>query len=302
MTIQKLPYKHNCTKQQFKTVVSKNMKDLSNILILTDLDGTFFGRKSRIIQRNLDAIARFRAKGGFFSIATGRMHLSLEHHIPMVRELVNAPVIVCNGTYLYDFENSTALCENFLDKDITRYAIDFMYKSLPSVSIRLSAPEGYITCPPVSPLMERDMLTCPPAKRLVLPIDKWNDYNWYKVVIRDTPENLIDLREKLRAEMGEVFEDSMSGPTFFELQKKGCTKATMIPEVKRICQAHNTADDIKIYAVGDYDNDIDMLKTANVGVCPSNAIDAVKQIADLCLCSNEDGVIADLIEYIETRN
>lgn len=278
------------------------MKDLSNILILTDLDGTFFGRKSRIIQRNLDAIARFRAMGGSFSIATGRMHLSLEHHIPMVRELVNAPVVVCNGTYLYDFENSQALCENFLDKAMTRYAIDFMYKALPGVSIRLSAPEGYITCPPVSQLMERDMLTCPPEKRLILPIEQWNDYNWYKVVIRDTPENLIELREKLRAEMGEVFEDSMSGPTFFELQKKGCNKATMIPEVKRICQANDKPDNIKVYAVGDYDNDIDMLKAADVGVCPSNAIDAVKQTADLCLCSNEDGVIADLVEYIESQN
>lgn len=278
------------------------MKDLSNILILTDLDGTFFGRKSRVIQRNLDAIARFRAEGGAFSIATGRMHLSLEHHIPMVRELVNAPVIVCNGTYLYDFERSEALCENFLDKDMTRYAIDFMYKALPGVSIRLSAPEGYITCPPVSELMERDMLTCPPEKRLILSKDEWMNYNWYKVVIRDTPENLIELRVKLRAEMGEVFEDSMSGPTFFELQKKGCTKATMIPQVTRICCESGRPERIKVYAVGDYDNDIDMLKMADVGVCPSNAIDAVKEIADLCLCSNEDGVIADLIGYIEAHD
>lgn len=278
------------------------MKDLSNILILTDLDGTFFGRRSRIIQRNLDAIARFRAEGGAFSIATGRMHLSLEHHIPMVRELVNAPVIVCNGTYLYDYERSASLCENFLDKAMTSYAIDFMYKTLPSVSIRLSAPEGYITCPPVSELMERDMLTCPPEKRLILPKDEWMNYNWYKVVIRDTPENLIELRDKLHAEMGEVFEDSMSGPTFFELQKKGYTKATMIPQVTRICRERSRPERIKVYAVGDYDNDIDMLKTADVGVCPSNAIDAVKDIADLCLCSNEDGVIADLIEYIEAHD
>lgn len=278
------------------------MKDLSNILILTDLDGTFFGAKSRIIQRNMDAIARFKAEGGLFSVATGRMHLSLEHHIPMARELVNAPVVVCNGTYMFDFRNDCALCENFLDTELTMRAVKFMFDTLPGVSIRLSVPEGYMTCPPVCPMMQRDLESCPPEKRYVLPLDEWMNYKWYKVVIRDKPEKLVWLRNELRREMGDVFEDSMSGPTFFELQKKGCTKATMIPELRRICHSPEHSGQLKIYAVGDYDNDIAMLKAADVGVCPSNALDEVKKIADLCLCSNEDGVIADLIEHIEAEN
>ena len=45
-----------------------------------------------------------------------------------------------------------------------------------------------------------------------------------------------------------------------------------------------------------------MIKAADVGVCPSNALDEVKKVADLCLCSNEEGVIADLIEHIEAEN
>ena len=45
-----------------------------------------------------------------------------------------------------------------------------------------------------------------------------------------------------------------------------------------------------------------MLKAADVGVCPANALSVVKEVADLCLCSNEDGVIADLIEHIEAEN
>lgn len=52
------------------------MKDFSNILILTDLDGTFFGKHAKIIQRNIDAIEYFKAKGGRFSIATGRVDMS----------------------------------------------------------------------------------------------------------------------------------------------------------------------------------------------------------------------------------
>ncbi|CDE06155.1 cof-like hydrolase [Anaerotruncus sp. CAG:390] len=279
------------------------MKDLSNILILTDLDGTFFGARAKIIQRNIDAIERFKAAGGLFTIATGRMHMSLEHCIPNVRELVNAPVAVCNGTYLYDFSKNHPTCEHFLDRDLTRRAIDFMFKALPTVCIRLSVPEGYMTCPPVSPMMERDLQSCPPENRYILPVEEWMNYDWYKVVIRDKPERLVWLRRELRREMGDdTFEDTMSGPTFFELQKKGCTKALMIPELRRICQSPEHPGPLKVYAVGDYDNDISMIKAADVGVCPSNALDEVKKVADLCLCSNEEGVIADLIEHIEAEN
>lgn len=51
------------------------------------------------------------------------------------------------------------------------------------------------------------------------------NYDWYKVVIRDKPERLVWLRRELRREMGDdTFEDTMSGPTFFELQKKGAPR------------------------------------------------------------------------------
>ena len=278
------------------------MKDFSNILILTDLDGTFFGKHAKIIQRNIDAIEYFKAKGGRFSIATGRVDMSLTLTIPTVRELVNAPVIACNGAYMYDFQNNTPLCEHFLDYELTRRAIDFMYAAMPGVSIRLSVPEGYVTCPPLKPIMQRDFESCPPEKRHIIPLDEWEKFNWYKVVIRDSSEVLDSLREALVREMGDVFELSKSGPTFLEIQKKGCTKASMLSEMRKICKDSKHPGPLKIYAVGDYETDIAMLKAADVGVCPANALSVVKEVADLCLCSNEDGVIADLIEHIEAEN
>ena len=51
--------------------------------------------------------------------------------------------------------------------------------------------------------------------------------------------------------------------------------------------------------VGDYDNDIEMLEAADISACPSNANDNVKAISKLQLCSNDEGVIGDLVEWIE---
>ena len=50
--------------------------------------------------------------------------------------------------------------------------------------------------------------------------------------------------------------------------------------------------------IGKFDNDLEMLKAADISVCPSNAKQSVKDICDHCLCSNNEGLIADVIEKI----
>jgi hydroxymethylpyrimidine pyrophosphatase-like HAD family hydrolase len=57
-------------------------------------------------------------------------------------------------------------------------------------------------------------------------------------------------------------------------------------------------DDLKVYCIGDYENDIDMLENADKAFCPSNAIDEVKAVCHKILCDHNDGAVADMIEYI----
>ena len=58
---------------------------------------------------------------------------------------------------------------------------------------------------------------------------------------------------------------------------------------------------LTVCAVGDYENDSAVLSAADIAVCPSNATEDIKAICDLCLCSNDEGVIADLVEYFENN-
>jgi hydroxymethylpyrimidine pyrophosphatase-like HAD family hydrolase len=55
---------------------------------------------------------------------------------------------------------------------------------------------------------------------------------------------------------------------------------------------------IKTYGVGDYENDLTLLRAADVAVCPANAHPDVKREADMVLCHHDEGVIADLIERL----
>jgi hydroxymethylpyrimidine pyrophosphatase-like HAD family hydrolase len=52
-------------------------------------------------------------------------------------------------------------------------------------------------------------------------------------------------------------------------------------------------------AIGDFNTDIEMLKAADIGACPANAEEEVKQAADIILeNTNDQGAVAELINYI----
>ena len=46
--------------------------DFSKVILMTDLDGTLLTDDKRILPQDLEAIERFRAGGGLFTMATGR--------------------------------------------------------------------------------------------------------------------------------------------------------------------------------------------------------------------------------------
>ncbi len=69
------------------------MKKFENMLIVTDLDGTFLSSKDTLVERNLRAIEYFKQNGGHFTVASGRVFEHIIGAIPNIRELVNAPVI-----------------------------------------------------------------------------------------------------------------------------------------------------------------------------------------------------------------
>jgi hydroxymethylpyrimidine pyrophosphatase-like HAD family hydrolase len=52
-------------------------------------------------------------------------------------------------------------------------------------------------------------------------------------------------------------------------------------------------------AIGDYNNDVSMIKAAGVGIAVANAVEEAKAAADRITVSNEESAIAKVIEEIE---
>lgn len=274
------------------------MGKFDNILIVTDLDFTFLGEGGGLVERNLEAVRRFRAEGGKFTIATGRRLYDARRAIPNLESIVNAPAILANGTILHDVVNDIEVDSGVMDFEEAYEIVRYMRRALPHIGIRVTTETTVLTdC--VTPMLAKDCPPDQPWRYRVLPLGQFKPEKWYKVVCRATPEETMEFKKLFVERYGDKYNWCHSEKTIFECQKKGYNKGVYIERLRRYYRERG--QDVKVYVCGDYENDFEMLRAADVAVCPENAIDSVKAICDLCLCDHKQGVIADLVELLERQ-
>lgn len=271
------------------------MTDFSDFLIASDLDGTFLC-EGRLVARNLAALERFRAGGGIFTLATGRAHLNVRSAVGEPTALINAPAICDNGAYLHDFWGGQSLQQDLLRPEDARELIAFAKARFPHV--RFSAVGvSHIRTEEDAGCVSRDLLTYDKGAVCIAPADTWPLDDWYKFLfLDDDPARLDEVREAVLAHFGDRFSPTCSSNWILELQYPGINKALGLKKLKKCL---NGARKRTVIACGDYDNDVEMLKAADVAVAPANARTAVKAAAHHVLCDCREGLIANVIEAIE---
>ena len=274
------------------------MGKFDHILIVSDLDFTFLGEGGELVARNLEALERFRAEGGKFTIATGRRLYDAKRAIPNLEQIVNAPAILANGTILHDVIRDEEIDSGVMDFASAYEIVKYMRRMLPHVGIRITTDTTVLTdC--ITPMLQKDCPYDQPWRYRVLPLSEFKPEKWYKVVCRATAEETMQFKELFLEKYGDDYNWCHSEKTIFECQKKGYNKGIHIDRLRDYYRERGL--DMKVYVCGDYENDFEMLQKADVAVCPDNAIETVKEICYLCLCDHKQGVIADLIELLERQ-
>ena len=94
-----------------------------------------------------------------------------------------------------------------------------------------------------------------------------------------------------------TFGYTRSAVHLMELLPKGIGKASQLGYLKERLQ--EKYGKMRLVGIGDFDNDADMLKFADIAMCPENATDGIKALCDVKLCHARDGAVADAIDKIE---
>ncbi|MBE6606171.1 MAG: hypothetical protein E7635_03945 [Ruminococcaceae bacterium] len=268
-----------------------------NKLIVSDLDGTFFDSNELIPDCNIDAVNYFKENGGLFTFATSRN----EHTIsPEFAKFANAPLICCNGAYIYDFDNKRRHNEICIAPGPAMTIIKTVLESFPLISVSISADDKfYIIGSP--DYITKSRYDIPTEMYISASIDEIPTNDWYSIVFHGD-SNQLDLVEKfINVSADSLYIICRSWPTMLEINNIRATKGNAAIELRHMCEAKLKCGSFTLYGIGDYGNDIDLLKKADFSACPSNALLPLREIADVTVCSNNDGAVAGLIEYIDSN-
>jgi Cof subfamily protein (haloacid dehalogenase superfamily) len=267
------------------------MNSYKNFFLISDLDGTLINSKQEISKKNLNAIEYFIKCGGTFAVATGRTSQNVRPHIKKLT--LNGPCILYNGSAIYDFKQDKFLKTEFMKKNLLNEYIIFCMKTFKNMVVEIvTSKMMYIITPEenVDPyvLSEKQVF-----ERTTL--DEVSKMSWIKVMLNDTHQNLLKAQQVLidfglTNQLDSVF----SHEHYYELLKKDISKGSALTSIKQLPQYKNKI----IVAVGDYDNDIEMIKAADVGVAVDNAREVVKQAADKITVNNDQDAIYDIIYNI----
>lgn len=268
------------------------MTDFSNIFLISDMDGTLINSNSEISAINKYALTQFTKQGGTFAVATGRTLNSCKQYL--LELPINAPSIFYNGTVLQNIDNNVVL--NTLSLQ-TKLLFDFLKQCLMHCSdtcIELHTKDTFY-------IITEKQFDDPVIKREHLSFVRSNledlyDLEILKVQFYTTNIHTISWLHNFAKimEMDKIAKYFTSWSSYFELIPKNASKGIMLDKLRQMPMYQD-----KIFiAVGDFNNDIEMLLFADYGIAAQNATPTLKQVADIISVSCDEHLLCHVINNI----
>ncbi len=271
----------------------RKRNDISDILLVSDLDGTMMNTENSVSEENKAALREFMSLGGRFAICTGRVIGSSQWlGVP-----VNMPSILHNGASIYDYGKKEILWTMPMP-DAAADLIRELVEHFPQMAWTVYTPkEHYCLChnewsdwltgieqnPPEGVNCELESITDPIMK----------------IVVPAAPEEIrevtsyLDRKYEKEENPGFIYNISMS--TLFEITGSRSDKGEAL---KKLSSMTGTPLENIIY-IGDNMNDCRALSYAGLAIAPANALDVVKEEADYISVDHDEHLMVDVLREIK---
>lgn len=254
------------------------MRKFEGILICSDFDGTLAVPGPTISRENAAAIRHFQDNGGLFTFASGR---SPEFFGRFSHLQANAPIIAANGTMICD--------PNTFEKLAVYPLPDEAMPVLDALAARPQTERMYL-CDSFGQGIEWVKAEGKLPSVVFGAVTK----PWFKVLLHQSEEDTVSLREYMQATYADAFAINRSYTCGIELHAYGSGKGACL----RAIRARDARIRLTI-GVGDYENDISLIQAADIGYAVENAHPAVKAAADRITVSCAEHAIANIIADLE---
>ncbi|GAX47724.1 HAD-IIB family hydrolase [Pseudolactococcus reticulitermitis] len=234
-----------------------------NSIIITDLDGTFVKDSISVAPADVLKMKKMQEKM-LIGVATGR---SIKE-ITYIEEQTGIKFdikIGFNGAIVESFGKK--IVDTALDEDLKNQIIAFLV----DYHIKFDALDGEARIGTYS--SENISKSWNMSFHLPSDVKKaLEDTRIYKINIRPNQDDCTQILNLLKTNFDSV-EICQSGPERIEITPLNVTKGKAIELIKK-------SHDLKVIAVGDSENDIDMLACSDQGICIAHASEAVKAVSD----------------------
>lgn len=267
--------------------VGDNVKNTK--IVFVDLDGTLKDSNKKISMRNKRIFEKLADIGIVVVFTTGR---PLSYTISLSKQFSSSNyVISSNGAEIYNYSNGNVIYHNRLSREninklkelIKKYQLFFIANCLT---------QAYT-----------NKIFDDPGKKIVHSVDEITDLNISQLIVESYDEEVMRL-----------FKNDISGISGIKISNKSRSSGASASDqilfyditnsdvskgnaVKILCDYLNI-DIKKTMAIGDSDNDIEMLQTVNVKVAMNNATEALKKEANFITLSNDEEGVAVILERL----
>ncbi len=271
-----------------------------NKIMAFDIDGTLLTQDHKILDSTKASIKKLQNAGYHTIICTGRIYY---HSVEIAKEIGNIDYIVsCNGAQIYDVQNKEVIYTRPHDPKNAEIIIneldnigvgaviygehDIYYFHHENDSTSLKLFEGFYR-------NFKKHLNSAELKDFI------KDNKILKVLLyfQDVDKAGI-VTKRLREQFKDVAYVVRGSASAVEFSVKGVSKATGVREIlKRLSLSPND-----LIAIGDSENDIEVLKMANLGIAMGNALEVVKKASDVITKSNDEHGIEYAIDTFILSN
>lgn len=259
-------------------------------LLLTDMDGTLLSPDGSVSKRNQRAITEFVSQGGLFGVATGRMPSSIGRLVTGLP--INCPIIVCNGAGVYDLATEQLHAVRYLDLQTVRGCIRDVMDGFPDIGIFVFEMDHTAVLTDAEWLSELE-----PEERAGFvhkALDEVGD-DVFKLMFTGTPGRVSELRYFMDRHPVAASVDMVLGArTCLELLSKNVSKGAALVTLREELGIMPE----QVLAIGDYENDAEMLRMAGISAAPKNAHPDILKLADMVVSHHGEDAVADFLERV----
>jgi len=262
-------------------------------VLAVDVDGTLLDSSHYLRADVRDALGQLSASGVNIVLATARSPMALSD---IVQKLSFSPLLVCfSGAWIGKLDaKSLTLTSVLLDKRIAASSARFILASALAHNIEpnVFTPDTWRVRTTTNEILAESQIV--KSHPLIAPDLLGDDEEPSKIMLITGQGEPAQVLRTIANSVQSLSTATFSKPNYLEIIAGGVNKAKALVDLTKTLGV----DLSQVAALGDGENDVEMLKEAGLGIAMGNASDQTKLAADWLTGTNDEGGVAQAVRRL----